>query len=79
MAQRFVRNMLVAVGVFIIMALLVYTNVELAEPVTDYVAFVVATDFSFQPLVEQVGFLQKLATFDLRNWLDSWTQATSGW
>lgn len=79
MAKRFVRNLLVAVGVFLIMVILVQTNVKFAEPITEYVSFVVATDFSVQPFVEKVGFLQKLANWDLGAWFDSWTQASSGW
>lgn len=79
MAKRFVRNLILALSVFLIMAILVYTNVEYAEPVTDYVSFVVTTDFSFQPVLQKVGFLRRIAEWDLGTVFEAWPQATSGW
>lgn len=73
MARRFARNSILAIGVFLIMAILVYTNLDFAEPVTEYVQFVVSTDFSFKPVLERVGLLQKLANWDLGALRESWS------
>lgn len=73
MANRFARNFVLAISVFLVMAILVYTNLEFAEPVTEYVQFVVSTDFSFKPVLERVGLLQKLANWDLGALRESWS------
>ena len=59
MANRFARNFVLAISVFLVMAILVYTNLEFAEPVTEYVQFVVSTDFSIKPVLQRVSLFQK--------------------
>lgn len=78
MAKRFVRHFGLALGIFIVMAVLVYTNVEIAHPVTEYVAFVVTTDFPFQPIFEQTTLFQRLANWNLDSWFDR-SAVGSGW
>lgn len=69
---------MLALGIFVVMAVLAYTNVEFAEPITEYVSFVVTTNFSVEPILQKVGFTQKWATWDLGPFFEGWSQATSG-
>lgn len=79
MAKGFVRNLVLALGVFLVMAVLVYSNVEFAEPITEYVAFVVTTDFSVQPFLQRVGLAEKWDSWDLGSLFEGWSEATLGW
>ncbi len=72
MANRFARNFVLAISVFLVMAILVYTNLEFAEPVTEYVQFVVSTDFSIKPVLQRVSLFQKLADWDFRALREIW-------
>ncbi|NMB02271.1 MAG: hypothetical protein GX971_12265 [Firmicutes bacterium] len=78
MAERFVRNLVFALVIFVVVAILVYTKVEFAEPVTEYLAFVVTTDISIQPILEKVDLAEKLPKWDLESWVKGWSNATSG-
>lgn len=49
MAERFARHLLLAAVIFVVMAALVYSNMELVLPVTEYVSYVVTTDLSSSP------------------------------
>lgn len=71
MARRFAQNSVLAIGFFLIIAILVYTNLDLAEPVKDYVQFVVSTDFALKPVLEKTGILEKLAQWDLGAWKEN--------
>ncbi len=73
MAKRFARNSALAISVFLIMSILVYTNLEFAEPVKEYVEFVVSTDFSFKPVLHRVGLFQELADWDFEAFLEIWS------
>ncbi len=79
MAKSFVQNSILALCVFVIVATLVYANVEFAEPVTEYVSYVVTTNFSVQPMLQKVGFAEKWAAWDLGSIFEGWSEATSGW
>ncbi|HHT69601.1 MAG TPA: hypothetical protein VJZ70_03980 [Limnochordia bacterium] len=79
MAKSFIRNLVMALSIFVVVMILAYTNVEFAEPVTEYVSFVVSTNFSVQPILEKVGFEQKWDTWDLGSLFEGWSEATSGW
>ncbi|HBG01506.1 MAG TPA: hypothetical protein DDW87_08040 [Firmicutes bacterium] len=79
MAKSFVRNSVLALAVFVLMAILVYANVEFAEPVTEYVSFVVTTNFSVQPFLQRVGFTEKWESWDLGSLFEGWSEATFGW
>jgi hypothetical protein len=76
-AERFVRHSILAAVVFLIVAILVYSNWELVEPVTDYVNYVVTTDISIQPILERIDLAEKLPEW--QSWLKEWTEVTSGW
>ena len=78
MAKSFVRNLVLALGVFLVMAVLVYSNVEFAEPITEYVAFVVTADFSVQPFLQRVGLAEKWDSWDLGSLFEGWSEATLG-
>lgn len=77
MAERFVRNLVLALVIFAIVASLVYSNLEFAEPVTEYVAYVVSTHLSVQPILEKMDLAEKLP--DWQSLLEGWSEATSGW
>ncbi len=79
MAKSFVRNSVLALGIFVVVLILVYTNVEFAEPVTEYVSFVVTTNFSVQPILQKVGFAEEWGTWDLGSLFQGWSETTSGW
>lgn len=79
MADRLIRNFVLALGIFIVVTVLVYMNVEFAEPVTDYVSFVVNTNFSIQPILEKMDIQQKWATWDIGSLLRDWSEAPFGW
>ena len=79
MAKSFVRNSVLALSIFVVVLILVYTNVEFAEPVTEYVSFVVTTNFSVQPILQKVGFAEEWGTWDLRSLFQGWSETTSGW
>lgn len=78
MARRFARNSALAIGVFLLMAILVSTNLNFAEPIKEYVQFVITTDFTLEPVLQRVGFLDKLAQWDLGAWRESWSP-NLGW
>lgn len=78
MAKSFVRNSVLALGIFVVVLILVYTNVEFAEPVTEYVSFVVTTNFSVQPILQKVGFAEEWGTWDLGSLFQGWSETTSG-
>ncbi len=78
MMERFVRDLVLALGIILVMAVLVYVDVEFVEPVKDYVSFIVSTDFSFQPVLNRVEFLQPIAEWDLGTWFKAWPQVFSG-
>jgi len=77
MAERFARHLLLAAVIFVAMAALVYSNMELVLPVTEYVSYVVTTDLSLQPILERMNLAEKLPQW--QSWLKGWTEATSGW
>ena len=79
MAERFVRNSLLVAFVFVLITVLVYTKMEFAEPVTEYVSFVVSTDISIEPILKRVDFTEKLPIWNLDSWLKGWAEVTSGW
>ncbi len=79
MAKSFVRNSVLALGIFVVVLILVYTNVEFAEPITEYVSFVVTTNFSVQPILQKVGFAEEWGTWDLGSLFQGWSETTSGW
>lgn len=78
MAERFVRNLVLALVMFVLVAVLVFTKVEFAEPVTEYVSFVVTTDISIQPILERMDFAERLPQLDLGSWLKGWSNTTAG-
>jgi len=78
-ARTFVRNSIFALSIFVVVLVLVYTNVEFAEPVREYVSFVVTTNFSVQPILQKVGFTEEWGSWNLGSLLEGWSEATSGW
>ena len=81
MAMSFARNSVLALCVFVVVVILIYTNLEFADPVTEYIAFVVTTDFSVQPILEKVGFAAKWASLNLESLFQGWagSEVTVGW
>lgn len=79
MTKSFLRNSVLALSVFVVVAILAYANIEFAEPLTEYVSFVVTTDFSVQPFLQKVGLAEKWDTWDLGSLFEGWSEATSGW
>jgi hypothetical protein len=78
-AKSFVRNSVLALSIFVIVLILVYANVEITEPVTEYVSFVVTTSFSVQPILQKVGFAEEWGTWDFGSLFEGWSEATPGW
>ena len=79
MAQGFTRNSVLAFCVFVAIVILAYTNVEFAEPITEYVAFVVTTDFSVQPILQKIGFATKWDSWNWGSLFEGWSEVTAGW
>ncbi|NLL47877.1 MAG: hypothetical protein GX249_04765 [Firmicutes bacterium] len=81
MAESVARNAVLALCVFVVVVVLAYTNLEFAEPVTEYVEFVVTTDFSVQPFLERTGLAAKWDSLNLGSFLQGWSGAdiTTGW
>ncbi|HPT83780.1 MAG TPA: hypothetical protein PLM25_07810 [Limnochordia bacterium] len=77
MAERFIRDLIFAAVIFVVVAVLVYSNLELVQPVTEYVNYVVTTDISFQPVLERMKAWDKLPQW--QSWLKELTEVTSGW
>jgi len=77
--KTLLRNFLLALTVFLVMVVLVHTNLEIAQPVTEYVSFVVSTNFSVQPILQKVGFTQGWSTWDFGSLLEGWSEAAFGW
>ena len=76
-AERFVRHLVLAAVIFAVMAVLVYSDLELVQPVTEYVNFVVTTDISLQPILERLALSEKLPQW--QSWLKGLTETPSGW
>lgn len=77
MAERFIRNLVMAAVIFAVLAVLVYTDLEAVQPVIEYVNFVVTTDLSLQPIWERVDLAAKLPQWQSR--LKEWTDTATGW
>lgn len=77
MAERFVRHLVFAAVIFAVIAALVYSELELVRPVTEYVNYVVTTDISLQPLLERIDLAERLPQW--QTWLKGWTEITAGW
>lgn len=73
------RNLVVVLGVFLFLAVLLQTNLDFTEPITEYVTFVITTDFSMQAIIENFGFLEKLTELNPGSWFESWIPVSSGW
>ncbi|MDI9441992.1 MAG: hypothetical protein GX101_08340 [Firmicutes bacterium] len=78
MAERFVRDLVLVLGIIVIAAVLINIDHAVLEPVKEYLSFVVSTDFSWQPVLNKIAFLQPLAQWDLESWLNSWPQISTG-
>ncbi|HHY16313.1 MAG TPA: hypothetical protein GX521_09590 [Firmicutes bacterium] len=78
MMQRFIRDLVLALGIILVMAVLVNIDVDFIEPVKDYISFIVSTDFSLEPVLSRVEFLQPIAEWDLGSWFRAWPQVFSG-
>lgn len=48
MAERFVRDLVLVLGIIVIAAVLINIDHAVLEPVKEYLSFVVSTDFSWQ-------------------------------
>lgn len=79
MTKSFVRNSVLVLSVFMVVAILSYSNVEFAEPLTEYVSFVVTTDFSVQPFLQKLGLAEKWETLNFGSLFEGWSEATYGW
>lgn len=78
MAERFVRDLVLALGTILVMAVMIYVDIDYVEPVKDYVSFIVSTDFSLQPVLKKVDFLRAVAEWDAAAWFKTWPQISSG-
>lgn len=78
MAERLIRNSLLALFIFVVVATLVYTKVEFAEPITEYVSFVVTTNISIQPILEKFDLTERVPNWDLESWVKGWSHSSSG-
>ncbi|MDI9485503.1 MAG: hypothetical protein QM372_08590 [Bacillota bacterium] len=77
--KTLLRNSLFALTVFLVIAVLVQTNLEFAQPVTEYVSFVVSTNFSVRPILNMAGFTERWDALDFGSLLEGWSEATFGW
>jgi len=76
-AERFIRDLILAAVIFVVVAVLVYSDLEVVQPVTEYVNYVVTTDISLQPFLERMELAEKLPRW--QSWLKGLTEATAGW
>lgn len=71
MARSFLRNLLIACGVFLFITLVICMDWPFIRPLKEYVSFVVVTDFSFQPVLQRVPLLQNLTAWDLKSFIQA--------
>ncbi len=79
MAVRFVRIFLVAVTVFTVIIIVDELGLPVSQGITNYLEFVLETDFNMQPFVEQlenVGI--SLQRFDFAALLQGLPRITTG-
>ncbi len=79
MPKSFLKKSVLALSFFLVVAIMAYANIEFAEPITEYVSFVVTTDFSVQPFLQKLGLEEKLDTWNLGSLFEGWSEATFGW
>ncbi len=81
MVEDLARNAILALCVFLVVVVLAYTNLDFAEPVTEYVEFVVSTDFSVQPILKKTGLAEKWDSLNLGSLFQGWSssEVTVGW
>lgn len=79
MTSNLIRNSILALGIFVVVAVLVYTNMEFAAPITEYVSYVVTTDFSIQPIIQRTGVAEGWETWNLDSLLQAWSKVSFGW
>lgn len=72
MSREFLRNLAVAVSVFLLVAVVVYTNLTAVEPITEYVEYVVSTDFSLKPVLAKSSLFQKVANWNFEPLIETW-------
>ncbi|NLJ80153.1 MAG: hypothetical protein GX335_03905 [Firmicutes bacterium] len=78
MVKPFWRDLIIVACTFLLIFGLIQTDLEFVKPLREYVLFVVATNFSFRPILEKVPFLQKLGNWDLRSFLDNLPPVSAG-
>ncbi|HHT73480.1 MAG TPA: hypothetical protein GX008_07185 [Firmicutes bacterium] len=62
MAWRFIRNALFALIIFLVIGLISRIDLPVTQPVEEYLAFVISTDLSLDPVAEQLGKVGKLVS-----------------
>jgi len=67
LAKSFVRKLVVACAVFLFITLLVRLDWPFTRPLQNYVSYVVVTDFSLQPVLQKIPFLEKMAAWDVKS------------
>ncbi|MGI6149188.1 MAG: hypothetical protein GX195_00220 [Firmicutes bacterium] len=60
MAWRFLRNALFALIIFLVIGLISRIDLPVTQPVEEYLAFVIITDLSLEPVAEQLNRVTQL-------------------
>lgn len=60
MAWRFIRNAFFALIIFLVIGLITRINLPVTQPVEEYIAFVISTNLSLEPVTEQLGKVSQL-------------------
>jgi hypothetical protein len=79
-AWRFFRNILFALCIFLIIGLLCQLNLSVTQPIEEYLAFVVTTDFSIAPVVKKIASIETLlGNWDLSSLMQGLPRISTGW
>ncbi|NLM39084.1 MAG: hypothetical protein GX205_03425 [Firmicutes bacterium] len=60
MAWQFIRNMFFALIIFLVIGLISRIDLPVTQPVEEYIAFVISTDMSLDPVAEKLGRVGEL-------------------
>ena len=78
MALRFFRNMVFVLCVLLVVGFLCYLNLPVTQPIEEYLAFVVSTDFSIAPVLEKLNTVETLGNWDLSTLMQGLPRISTG-
>lgn len=78
MGERFLRNLILASFLFLVVIIVAYMSGDVSQSIEEYVVFVISTNFSIEPTFWETGFFRDLTDWNLPSFFEAWPKANSG-